>query len=212
MKLYADAPARRLGQVLSDVALVLWVVACGWAGLAVHDATLVLTGPGEQLERSATGMASGLRDAGGALDDLPLVGDAVSSPFDRAAGGADDLRDAGRATVEAVEQLADVLGLVVAVLPVLVALAIHLPRRLRFVREATAGARFLDSGDDLDLFALRALAHQPLSELARVSDDPAGAWRRREPDVVARLALLELRATGLRQRRSPVAQGAGPAA
>lgn len=212
MLLYADAPARRLGQVASDIALLLWVVACGWAGLAVHDATRALAGPGEQLERSASGMGSGLRDAGSALDDVPFVGGAVSSPFERAAGGADDLRDAGRATVEAVERLADVLGLVVVVVPVLVALAIHLPRRIRFVREARAGARFVDAGEDLDLFALRALAHQPFSALARVSDDPAGAWRRRETEVVTQLALLELRAAGLRPRRSPVAQGAGPAA
>ena len=58
--------------------------------------------------------------------------------------------------------------------------------------------RFLDEGADLDLFALRAMAHQPLHVLARVDPDPAGAWRRGEPDVVDRLARLELRSAGLR--------------
>lgn len=212
MKLYADPSARRVTQVFADVAVVLWLVAWAWVGLTVHDATLELAGPGVQLESSATGMASGLREAGSALDDVPLVGDRVSSPFERAAGGADELAAAGRAEVAAVERLADWLGLAVALIPILVALGIHLPLRVRFVREATAAARFVDAGEDLDLFALRAIAHQPLTTLARVSDDPAGAWRRRETDVVARLADLELRAAGLRPRRLPDVGGAGPAA
>ena len=74
----------------------------------------------------------------------------------------------------------------------------YLPPRVRFVRRATAGQRYLDSGADLDLFALRAMSHQPLHVLAQVSADPAGAWRRGEADVVDRLARLELHAVGLR--------------
>ena len=51
---------------------------------------------------------------------------------------------------------------------------------------------------DLDLFALRALAHQPLHRLARISDDPAGACRRGERATVVALARLELSEVGLR--------------
>ena len=50
---------------------------------------------------------------------------------------------------------------------------------------------------DLDLFALRALARQPMHVLAKVSDDPAGAWRARDREVVTALAALELRDSGL---------------
>ena len=57
------------------------------------------------------------------------------------------------------------------------------------------------AGRDLDLFALRALATQPVHVLARVADDPAGAWRAGDAEVVSRLADLELRAVGLRPRR-----------
>jgi hypothetical protein len=39
--------------------------------------------------------------------------------------------------------------------------------------------------------------------LARVSDDPAGAWRARDPEVVRRLAELELADVGLRPKRLP---------
>ncbi|HEY0776081.1 MAG TPA: hypothetical protein VGD51_18490, partial [Nocardioidaceae bacterium] len=67
--------------------------------------------------------------------------------------------------------------------------------------------RFIDSSDDLDLFALRAMAHQPLHRLARISDDPAGAWRRGDPDVVRRLATLELRDSGLSVPEVPISGG-----
>jgi hypothetical protein len=99
--------------------------------------------------------------------------------------------------VAAVSDLAFWLGLIVGAIPILVMLAVYLPQRWRFVREATAGQRFVDASEDLDLFALRAMARQPMHRLARVSDDPAGAWRRGDADVVRALAELELRDTGL---------------
>ena len=198
MKLYADAPARRTTQVLADLFLVAWLVGWAWAGLQVHDATLELATPGRQVAESATGLADSLQDAGGALADLPVVGEEARAPFDRAAGAADQLADAGEAQVRSVERLALWLGLAVAVIPILVALLVLVPRRVRFVRHATAGARFVDADADLDLFALRALAQQPLHVLARVSDDPAGAWRRGDRAVTDRLAELELRSVGLR--------------
>ena len=80
----------------------------------------------------------------------------------------------------AVETLAFWLALAVALIPILIALAVYVPPRVRFVRRAGAGRRFLDSAADLDLFALRAMTHQPLHVLARVSPDPAGAWRLRD--------------------------------
>jgi hypothetical protein len=107
--------------------------------------------------------------------------------------------------VAAVERLALLLGLSVALIPILIVSVIHLPLRWRFVREATAGARFIDAQEDLDLFALRALANQPMRVLAKVSDDPAGAWRARDPEVVRRLAALELADVGLRPRKMPAA-------
>ncbi|MCY7394863.1 MAG: hypothetical protein LH468_01720 [Nocardioides sp.] len=85
-----------------------------------------------------------------------------------------------------------------ALVPILLVVAFHVPLRVRFVRRAAAGRRFLDSRADLDLFALRAMAHQPLHVLARISEDPAGAWRDRDPVVVRELACLELRSVGLR--------------
>lgn len=207
MKVYADAPVRRSLQMLGDVLLVVWVY--GWVRIAlvVRDATLALAEPGERIADGGTTLAEQLRGAGESVGNLPLVGDEVRDPFDGAGGAAERIAAAGQAQVEAVESLAFWLGLSVGAIPVLVLLAVYLPLRWRFIREATAGARFVDSTDDLDLFALRAMARQPLHRLARISDDPAGAWRRRDPDVVTALAALELRDSGLSVPEPPGSRG-----
>jgi hypothetical protein len=197
MKLYADLPAHRARQLIGDALVVAWVVVGVWLAVEVHRATERLAAPGRGIDRSAGDLAGRLRDAGSSLDGLPLVGDQASRPFDGAGAAADKLAAAGRAQVAAVDALAFWLGLAIALLPILLALALYLPPRIRFVRRATAGRRFLDSAADLDLFALRALANQPLHVLARISDDPARAWRTQDPDVVRRLATLELRDAGL---------------
>lgn len=197
-KLYADIPVRRTLQVVGDVAVVVWILL--WISIAgkVRAATLELATPGRKIDSSAGDLADRLRDAGRTVSDVPLVGDSVRSPFDGAAGAADGLAEAGRQQVAAVGGLAYWLGITVALIPILMLLWFYLPSRVAFVRRATAGRRFLDSGADLDLFALRAMAHQPLHVLARVDTDPAGAWRRGESTVIDRLALLELRSAGLR--------------
>jgi hypothetical protein len=107
------------------------------------------------------------------------------------------LAAAGRSQVAAVNRLSWVLGISIATIPILTVGVFFLPVRWRFAREATAGARFIDAAEDLDLFALRALARQPMHVLAKVSDDPAGAWRARDSEVVTALAALELRDSGL---------------
>ena len=197
MKLYADGTARRTRQMLGDLLLVLWVVL--WIRLApvVHDATLALATPGRKIEAAGGGLAARLRDAGSAVGDVPLVGDQVRSPFDGAGRAADQIADAGTSQVAAVEHLAHWLGLAVGALPILLVVLVYLPLRWRFVREASAGQRFIDSSADLDLFALRAMSRQPMHRIARISPDPVRAWREGDPDVVRALAVLELKDAGL---------------
>ncbi len=196
-RFYAATPARRTAQIVGDVAAVVWIWL--WVVLAgkVRDATLGLATPGRKIDASASDLAERLRDAGRAVAKVPLVGDDVRGPFDGAGGAAEGLAGAGRQQVEAVGTLAHWLGIAVALIPILVLLWFYLPPRIRFVRRASAGQRFLDATADLDLFALRAMAHQPLHVLAKLDDDPAGAWRRGDRDVIGRLARLELRAVGL---------------
>jgi hypothetical protein len=197
MKLYADGPARRTRQMLGDLLLVVWVALFVWLADVVHDATLALAVPGRKIEEAGGGLAERLRDAGSAVGDLPLVGDEVRSPFDGAGSAADQIAAAGTAQVEAVEHLAFWLALTVGAVPILLAVLGYLPIRWRFVREATAGQRFVDSSADLDLFALRAMANQPMHRLARVSSDPVRAWQAGDHEVIRALAVLELKEAGL---------------
>ncbi len=97
-----------------------------------------------------------------------------------------------------IERLAILGGVLTFLMPVAIVVALWLPRRVRFYRESTASQRFLDSQADLDLFALRAMASQPLHVLAGISDDPARAWRERDQRVIAQLADVELRRSGMK--------------
>lgn len=201
MKLYAEIPSRLLRQLVTDALFVVWLVAWVWIGGVIHDGTLALAAPGEQVESSAGSLADSMAEAADVLGGTPVVGDEAALPFEKAADAAGTLAEAGRSEVEAVEALALWLGVSIALIPILVVTAFYLPGRIRFVREATAGQRFIDSSADEDLFALRAMAHQPMHVLARISDEPVAAWRRGDDEVVRALAALEMRSVGLRPRR-----------
>ncbi len=127
-----------------------------------------------------------------------MIGDNIRAPFEKASEAGAALRGAGEAQVHAVDKLATFLGVTIAVMPILILLILWAPIRVRFIRQATSAQRFIDAAPDLDLFALRALARQPMTQLARIHDDPAGAWRAKDPAIVHALASLELRETGLR--------------
>lgn len=198
MVLYASTPARRARQIAADVLVVVWIYAAVRAGQAVHDATLRLAAPGRQLEQAGRDLGSNLAGAADSVGDLPLVGEEVRGPLDQAATSAGALVRSGQDLQTAVGKLAVLLGVLIAVVPILILLLVWLPRRVRFVRRASAAQRFVDADPDLDLFALRAMAHQPMHVLARISDDPAGAWRRGDSAVVRQLAGLELHDVGLR--------------
>jgi hypothetical protein len=207
MRLYAHTSARRTRQQIGDLLALTWVVGWLWLAHVVHEATLALAGPGRTFESAGTGLADRLREAGGAVGGLPLVGDSARRPLDEAGRAADQIADAGTAQVAAVQHLAFWLAVVVAALPILVLVAVYLPRRWRFARTATAGQRLVDADADLALFALRAVVHQPLHRLAGVSHDPVAALRTGDAQVVRALATLELTDAGL---RPPVESGRVP--
>jgi hypothetical protein len=88
-----------------------------------------------------------------------------------------------------------VLALVVAGCPVLLVLLRWLPARLAFAREHRAAVALRA---DVELWALRAALHRPLTELAGLGPDAVGRWRRGEPGAADALAALERRSVGLR--------------
>ncbi|WP_106818790.1 hypothetical protein [Janibacter massiliensis] len=198
MKPYADIPARRGAQMAGDLLVGAWCLAWAWVGTVVHRATMRLAAPGHRLEEAGRDFRGRMDGAGSQVDDLPILDDRVAGPFREAAGAGTSIETAGHDLVVAVERLALLLGLTTALLPILVVGGWWLLRRVRFARLAGASQRLVDGAPDLDLFALRAMANQPLPRLAAITDDPAGAWRAGDARVIRELALLELRTVGLR--------------
>lgn len=198
MKLYAETPARRTRQMIADLLFLGWLVLWLYVAGVVHATTMELVEPSQQVQSAGERMSEGLAGTRDFLADVPLIGDGVAAPLDQARAATDQLAEGGRQSVSAVESLAFWLRLSIGASPILIVAAFYLPGRIRFVQRATEAERFVESNDDLDLLALRALSHQPLPLLARISDDPAGGWRSGDPDVIWQLADLELRSSGLK--------------
>ncbi len=195
--LYADLPARRARQLLADLSAVVWISCWGYGARVVYDSIAALHGPTDSVRDAGNTFASHMTSAADQLGSMPLVGDRLRAPFEGLTGTGKSIAQAGTDFGVAVDRTALAVGLVTLLLPLALALVLWLPPRLIFIRRATAARRFIDADADVDLFAMRALARQPMHRLARISDDPAGAWRRRDPHVVRALAELELRDCGL---------------
>ena len=208
MKLYAELPAIRTRQVLTDVAVLAWVLLWTRVGLWMDELVNRLATPGMALERAGADFARPLRDAGREVADIPVVGDALQGPLDAAADAGRVLARAGANQQDVVGSLALWLGWLFALLPISLLLIVYLPGRLRWLRESSAGRRLRAEGS-LELFALRAAATRPLPELAQASADPAGDLR---AGRFGALASLELRALGLRTETVPGRSPSDPSA
>jgi hypothetical protein len=198
MGIYASRPGRLIGQVLGDLCVLAWGVAWGLVGVFVQQTIAVLAGPARDAARTASRLAGDFSDAAGQAQQVPGVGDELRRPFDAASKTLEALVASANHQVASIERLSVIMGWLVFLIPVTVVLAFWLPRRIRFYRRARAAQMFLDSNADLDLFALRAMAVQPMHALAAITPDPVGAWRSGDREVIDRLADLELRRNGLR--------------
>lgn len=209
MKIYSDFAGRRTRQIIADIlalgAIALWV----WFGHTVFTLVAGLAEFGVQMEDAGAGFRQAMTDVGETLGGVPLIGPGIRLPFDGASAAGGSLEEAGQAQQDAVLQLATTLGIGTATLPVLTILIVWLVPRVLFIRRAgrTKAAVTADAG--LDLLALRALATQKLSAIAQIDADALGAWRRGDPEVVRRLAQLELKSSGVKLRSSPPPPGDG---
>jgi hypothetical protein len=197
MKLYADTPGRLFRQLFSDLFVLAWLVFWTWLAIDLYHLILKLGVPGQKLASAGDGIAGGLSDAGDKVHKVPVGGDSLAAPFNKAAAGARGLADAGREQVAIVHDLAWILALLLLAVPVAVVLFGWLPLRLRWVRRASGADGLRRRPPGRELLALRALANQPLRRLSTVDGDPVAAWRRGDPEVVTALANLELKRLGL---------------
>lgn len=197
MKLYADTPARRHRQILADVGFVVWAVIWLLLATKLYDLILTLGTPGVAIESAGSSIRDNMVGAGDAVNSVPVVGGTARTPFDRMSEAGQAIADAGRGQQEAVTKLAWFAAFCVAAAPIATLALIWLPLRIRFIRRAGATQRFIDGAPDLELFAIRALARQPVRELAAIDPDPVARWREGDPEVIRSLAGLELRDEGL---------------
>ena len=197
MGIYAKRPAKMIGQLVGDGFVVAWTI--GWAivALFVHRMIEVLATPARETAKTAMRLAENFREAAAEAAKVPVAGEQMRRPLDAAAGTLGNLIDSANDQVVSIERLALIVGWLVFLIPVATVIAFWLPRRIRFYRQARASQVFLDSLADLDLFALRAMAAQPLYVLAEISDDPVQAWRSGDREVINKLAEVELKRNGL---------------
>lgn len=194
---YSPYPAQRARQIAADAAGILAVVAVVIVTSAVVAAIRAVAELGRQLEAAGGSISEGLSAAGERLGGIPLIGDAVSRPFDAAAGAGDSVSDAGVAVIDVVETAAVIAGWVVALsLLTLIALVWVWPR-VRFVLRRRRAERMIAAGMSTDTFAVRALATARLGALGRVHPDPGSALLAGDSSTIRALAELELRRLGV---------------
>ncbi len=190
---------RRGRQLLTDGAVVLWVALWVQLGRVVFHAVDRLAVPAVRYSAPAAGCPahSGTLPVGPATCRSSVS--SLAGPLDAAGRAPVRVRVRVRVRQSAVAHLALVLGLVVAVLPIVLMLLRWLPQRVSWVRTATAAANSRDQLDE-DLLALRALTRRPLVRAAAHRPRPGVAYAGGDRTVVAR-ARLELDALGLSARR-----------
>jgi len=198
MKLYSDFGPRRSRQIVADVTALALIGAWVWLGITVYSLIENLAVYGVQMEDAGAGFRETMAQVGETLGGIPLIGGGIRTPFDGASEAGGALEAAGQSQQVAINQLATVLGIGIAALPILTILLLWLLPRLRFAQRASRAQKLVKSGAGVDLLALRALASQNISALAAVDPDAMAAWRRGDDQVMRKLAALELKSSGVR--------------
>lgn len=199
---YATTPGRLLTQLFSDVAIAVWTAVWVLVGMAVHSAIATIAEVGAQVDTGATGVSGNLNTASDSVDDVPFIGQGLSTPLRAASEAALDIAGAGQSLNTTATWLAWVLAIAVAATPILAFAMPWLFLRVRFFRRKWTAVTLARTPAGEQLLAMRALANRPLKKLMAVSMDPVNAWRRDDAIAVRGLADLELRAAGVGRRKA----------
>ncbi len=199
MRFYAEHPRRVARQVLADLLVIAWVWLVVTIAHAARDLLDRLQGPAGALTSAGQSVRDTFAGAAHAASQIPLVGGELARALDLGTGAGNSLAAAGQRQTQIIDAVGFWAGLATVAFAAVPVVLLWLYVRVSYAR--TAGSAVLARARDVDLLALRALAHQPTRRLLRVSGEPAAAWRRDDPAVVRDLATLELRALGLRPPR-----------
>jgi hypothetical protein len=196
LTLYPSLPEARNRQILRDALTLILVAFFIWCGVKVHDVVASLTVLGTAVQDAGSNVQNSFDSVGNAVSGIPVVGGALADAFHNAGQGTGgNVAESAKASVDAINRLALVLGLVTAVLPIAVLAAVGLPRRIRGIREMTAATRMtqidLDDPERRRLLAMRAAFGLPFRELLPYTSDPLGDLARGDYDALIAAALAD---------------------
>src|ERR1700736_1344904 len=186
MRLYPDVYGRRFAWMLADLVMVAWIYLCVRAGLWVNNLVLQLDA-----------LAQGVINAGKTFDswilsfeqgipsNVPYLSDFLHRTAEALKiHSGDSLISAGQAGSRGIHLLALILAIMVTSIPLVFALAIFVPRRLRLivdmrgihvtVRRALARPEL--APQMLEILAGRAIYTLPYNHLLEYSRTPAEDW------------------------------------
>jgi hypothetical protein len=198
MRPYAELPGRLARQLLADVLALGWLAGFGWLAYQARELVLRLRRPASGLVDAGSAVGDAFAGAAGTAARVPLIGEQLAGALRAGESAGRSLTGSGHQQLELLGTVAAWIAVLIAVIGVLPPLTLWMPPRLHYARAAGAAVACRES--DADLLALRALTRVPVRRLRTVADDPAVAWRRADPEVLRRLAALELRRLGLRSR------------
>lgn len=184
---------------------VLWLVVGAVTGTQIRNLTQVsdsLAESGEALDTAGTALE--------ALGRLPVVGEQPRRLGREVRSTAEEVRAAAASSRETVRWVSVLVGVALAVIPVVPVVGVYVVLRVSDRRQRRAVARALEQfppDPQLEEFlAHRALQHLDYDVLRQVSHDPwadlrSGAHRRLANAELTRLGLASRRSTGGAQER-----------
>jgi hypothetical protein len=192
MKIYAETPRKRTRQMIQDGIMLGWILVWVLFGMVAHDVVAKLAEPAGSVARNSDSLSDSLQDISDKVDGVPVVGGALEEPFSSSSRAAAAVARESREQRELFLTAALWIGLFIAVGPIALSLLLYLPFRIRWVRQATAADKIRLDADDLYLFALRAVANRPFTELRKATPDPGAALAAGDYAALARLELEQL--------------------
>jgi hypothetical protein len=208
MRLYPDVFGRRFAWMLADLFIVAWIYLSIRAGLWVNNLVLQLDALAQGVIKAGKTFDSWILSfQQGIPNGVPYISDFLHRTADALkTHSGDPLISAGMAGSRGIHLLALILAIMVATVPILFALLIFLPRRLRLIADMRgihvtvrrALARPELAPQMLEILAGRAIYTLPYNQLLAYSPNPAEDWymRRFEP-----LARAEMERHGLSVER-----------
>lgn len=208
MRLYPDVYGRRFAWMLADLVVVAWIYLCVRAGLWVNNLILQLDALAQGVIRAGHTFDSWIQSfEQGIPNNVPYLSDFLHRTAEALkTHSGDSLISAGMAGSRGIHLLALIMGIIVASVPILFALLIFLPKRLRLIADMRgihvtvrrALARPELAPQMLEILAGRAIYTLPYNHLLAYSQNPAEDWymRRFEP-----LARAEMERHGLSVER-----------